>query len=84
MRAKVAVESELSNVSDYLESEGYKVIEFQHNDELQDELEDVDAIITTGMDEDFLGMHDIQTDAIVIEASGLSARDIAIMLEKRL
>ena len=84
MRAKVAVESELSNVSDYLESEGYKVIEFQHNDELQDELEDVDAIITTGMDEDFLGMHDIQTDAIVIEASGLSARDIAMMLEKRL
>ena len=84
MRAKVAVESELSHVSDYLESEGYKVIEFQHNDELQDELEDVDAIITTGMDEDFLGMHDIQTDAIVIEASGLSARDIAMMLEKRL
>jgi hypothetical protein len=84
MRAKVAVESELSNVSDYLESEGYKVIEFQHNDELQDELEDVDAIITTGMDEDFLGMHDIQSDAIVIEASGLSAREIAMMLEKRL
>jgi hypothetical protein len=84
MRAKVAVESELSNVRDYLESEGYKVIEFQHNDELQDELEDVDAIITTGMDEDFLGMHDIQTDAIVIEASGLSAREIAMMLEKRL
>jgi hypothetical protein len=84
MRAKVAVESELSHVSDYLESEGYKVIEFQHNDELQEELEDVDAIVTTGMDEDFLGMHDIQTDAIVIEASGLSARDIAIMLEKRL
>jgi hypothetical protein len=84
MRAKVAVESELSNVSEYLESEGYKVIEFQHNDELQDELEDVDAIITTGLDEDFLGMHDIQTDAIVIEASGLSAREIAMMLEKRL
>lgn len=84
MRAKVAVESELSHVSDYLESEGYKVIEFQHNDELQEELEDVDAIVTTGMDEDFLGMHDIQTDAIVIEASGLSARDIAIILEKRL
>jgi hypothetical protein len=84
MRAKVAVESELSNVSEYLESEGYKVIEFQHNDELQDELEDVDAIITTGLDEDFLGMHDIQTDAIVIEASGLSAQEIAMMLEKRL
>jgi hypothetical protein len=84
MRAKVAVESELSNVSEYLESEGYKVIEFQHNDELRDELEDVDAIITTGLDEDFLGMHDIQTDAIVIEASGLSAREIAMMLEKRL
>jgi hypothetical protein len=84
MRAKVAVESELSNVSDYLETEGYEVIEFQHNDELLDELDDADAIITTGLDEDFLGMHDIKTDAIVIEASGLSAQEIARMLEKRL
>ena len=84
MKAKVAVESDLSNVSEYLEDQGYEIIEFFHSDELSEELQNVDAIVTSGMDENLLGMHDIETNAFIIEASGLTPEEIGDMLEQRL
>lgn len=84
MKRKVAVESELSNVSDYLTRQGYNVLEFQHHQGQTGGFENVDAIITTGLDENFTGMHDIKTDALVIEASGLTPVEIGERLEERL
>lgn len=84
MKKRVAVESQLSNVSEYLERQGFDVLKFQHNDSSSGQLQSVDAIITSGMDLDFLGMHDIKTQAPVIDASGLSAQQIGDMLESRL
>ncbi|HEY8462448.1 MAG TPA: YkuS family protein [Bacillota bacterium] len=84
MKARVAVESDLTTVSEYLEDQGYEIIEFMHSDELSEELQDVDAIVTSGMDQNLLGMHDIETEAFVIEASGLTPEEIGAMLEKRL
>lgn len=83
MKARVAVESDLTNVSEYLEEQGYEIIEFMHSDDLAEELRDVEAIVTTGLDENLLGMHDIETDAFVIEASGLTPEEIGDMLEQR-
>jgi hypothetical protein len=84
MKAKVAVESDLTNVSDYLEEQGYQVIEFIHSDEIVDELQDVDAIVISGMQENLLGMEDIETEALMIEASGLTPEEIGDMLEQQL
>ncbi|MGE5557818.1 MAG: YkuS family protein [Bacillota bacterium] len=84
MKKKVAVESQLSNISEYLEDQGYEVMEFQHNEEMDELLRDVDAVVVTGMDEDYLGMHDIMTDAVVIEASGMTPEEIETELEERL
>lgn len=84
MKARIAVESDLTNVSEYLEDKGYEIIEFFHSDELSEELQNVDAIVTSGMDENLLGMHDIETDAFIIEASGLTPEEIGDMLEQRL
>lgn len=84
MKKKIAVESQLSNVSDYLTKQGYDVLEFQHNQQLSEKLKNAAAIVTTGMDENLLGMHNIVTDAVVIEASGLSPEKIGEMLNQRL
>jgi hypothetical protein len=84
MKAKVAVEADLTNVSDYLEEQGYQVIEFIHSDEIIDELQAVDAIVISGMQENLLGMEDIETEALMIEASGLTPEEIGDMLEQQL
>jgi hypothetical protein len=47
-------------------------------------LKNAAAIVTTGMDENILGMHNIATDAVVIEARGLSPEKIGEMLDERL
>jgi galactitol-specific phosphotransferase system IIB component len=84
MKAKVAVEADLPNVSNYLEEQGYQIIEFMHSDEIVEDLREVDAIIISGMQENLLGMEDVETDAIMIEASGLSPEEIGDMLEQQL
>jgi CO dehydrogenase/acetyl-CoA synthase beta subunit len=84
MKAKVAVESDLTNVSNYLEEQGYQVIEFIHSEEIADEIEDVEAIIISGMHKNLMGMEDIEAEALMIEASGLSPEEIGDMLEQQL
>jgi galactitol-specific phosphotransferase system IIB component len=84
MKAKVAVEADLTNVSDYLEEQGYQVIEFMHSEEIAEDLQEVDAIITSGMHENLLGMEDIETEALMIEANGLTPEEISDMLEQQL
>ncbi len=84
MKKKIAVESQLSNVRDYLTNQGYDVVEFQHNRELPGNLKNAAAIVTTGLDENLLGMHNIVTNAVVIEASGLSPEEIGERLNEEL
>lgn len=83
MKKRIAVESELSNVSEYLENQGYDVLEFQHNVKDQGQWQNIDAIVTTGIDQNFLSMHEIQTEAPVINASGLSPVEISQILTER-
>ncbi|TCL65947.1 uncharacterized protein UPF0180 [Hydrogenispora ethanolica] len=83
MKKKIAVESQLSNISEYLTHQGYDVLNFQHNREAGAQFANVAAVVTSGMDENFLGMHDIKTQAPVIDASGLSPQQIKEMLDER-
>lgn len=84
IKRKIAVESDLSNISAYLAGKGYDVKEFQHNQESPELFRNVDAIVASGMDQNYLGMHDIKTPAIVINASGLTPREIEEQLEIRI
>ena len=84
MRHKIAVESQLSNIKSFLADKGYDVYEFQHNAGGQNVFNGVDAVIISGMDQNYLGMHDIKTEALVIEASGMSPQQIFDSLEQRL
>lgn len=83
MKKKIAVESQLSNVKDYLAQKGYDVLEFQHNKGSKATFQGIDAVVISGMDQNYLGMHDIKTEAVVIEASGMTPQQIMDSIEQR-
>jgi len=75
---RIAIEEGLSNIEEMLKEEGYEV------QELDEAGPQADAVIVTGMDEDFAGFADTLTDGIVIDASGRQPEEILYELEKHL
>lgn len=72
----VAVEDGLDNIKEMLEDEGYRVVD------LDEQAKSVDAVVLTGMDEDLMGIADIDTEGYVIDASGRQPEEILYDLEK--
>ncbi len=67
---KVAVDGGLPQVlRETLEKEGYEVVGPYRG-------QDVDAIITTGLDNNVMNMQDVKVTAPVIDASGKTPEDI--------
>jgi hypothetical protein len=75
-RHTVAVEDGLDNIREMLEDEGYRVVE------LDEQSKNVDAIVLTGMDEDLMGIADMETEGFVVDASGRQPEEILYDLEK--
>jgi len=78
----IAVEKGLSNVSNYLKSNGYQVHEIdfgKKND--RDQIDNFDAVVLSGMNNDFVGIENTLTKAPVIIASGLRPEDIKAQIE---
>ncbi|MDR7868762.1 MAG: YkuS family protein [Sporomusaceae bacterium] len=67
----IAVEQNLSNVIDLLETEGYEVVALDNTD-----LDSVDAIVVSGADINLMNIQDTLTDVPVISAAGKSAEEI--------
>ncbi len=67
----IAVEQNLSNVIDLLETEGYEVVSLDNTD-----LDSVDAIVVSGADINLMNIQDTLTDVPVISAAGKSAEEI--------
>lgn len=67
----IAVEQNLSNVIDLLETEGYEVVALD-----QTNLDTVDAIVVSGADINLMNIQDTLTEVPVISAAGKSAQDI--------
>lgn len=66
----IALDDDLSRLRDDLVKEGFKVVDktmFDH----------ADALIVSGMQNNFMNMQDIRTDKKVIDARGKSVREIA-------
>lgn len=73
---KVAVDRGLPReLEELLEREGYQVVGPYRG-------QDVDAIVTTGMDENFLSIQDIRDTALVIDASGKTPEEILRRIEE--
>jgi hypothetical protein len=73
----IAVESTLSNICIALETEGYEVVKLE-----VEEVDDVDAIVVSGLDSNFLNMQETVTEVPVINAAGKTTQEVLEELEK--
>ena len=76
MTKTIAVEDSLTPVKQTLKSRGYNVTGIGDHK--------VDAIIVSGIDNDFIGMEDVTHNVPVINAQGKSAADVVTELEMKL
>lgn len=79
---KIGVEVGLTNVADFLKNEGFSVeILSESIDNNIPKLDGLDAIVTSGMNTDMLGISDTETKAPVISANGLTPQEIKSRIE---
>lgn len=84
MSRKIAVEQNLTPVREFLSEKGYSVDAVNIGKEFTRELEKYDAVVVTGMNKDFLGVQDVNTGAVIIDAKGLTAEQVLKEMESRL
>ena len=82
---KIGVERSLSNVREYLEKNNESAI-LLNGTEYQSKkgLNQFDAIVVSGLDSNFLGMHDTSTKVPVINAEGRTAEEVYREIKDRL
>lgn len=78
-RRVVAVATELGNVRAELEAQGFIVVDLGGTD-----LKQVDAVVVSGVSENFTGIQKVETTAPVIDASGRSAEEVASDVAERI
>lgn len=80
---KIGVEVGLTNVSDFLQKEGFSVEILSESIDVNiNKLIELDAIVTSGMDTDMLGISDTQTKSPVINANGLTPQEIKSRIDE--
>jgi len=70
----IAVEDTLTNVREFLKSNGYRVVRLAGRQE-------ADAYVVNGMDNNLMGMQDRSTKAPVIDASGKTPEQVLNSLQ---
>lgn len=78
---KIGIEKSLTNVKEYLEKNNENV---SFLNESQKGLKKYDAIVASGLDSNFLGMHDTSSKAPVINADGKTPEQIYSELQNRM
>lgn len=78
MKSRVAVEGSLTNIARDLRTQGYEVVDLNSN-----EIQNVNAVVVSGEDNNVMNMADIKTKAPVINARGMTAEQVRSEIEKR-
>lgn len=76
MNKTIAVERNLTPVIQYLSDKGCKVESIDFGSEYRKNIDKYDALVVTGMNRDFLGVHDVVSKIPVIDAKGLTAEQV--------
>ncbi|MBX5435900.1 MAG: YkuS family protein [Alicyclobacillaceae bacterium] len=69
----VALEQGLQPVKEYLERQGCRCVEL---DEAGSQALGASVMVITGVDKNFMGMQDVQTDIPVVSADGLTPEEV--------
>ncbi|ODM26069.1 hypothetical protein A7W90_07415 [Clostridium sp. Bc-iso-3] len=86
MKHRIAIEDNLRPIEEFLSEKGYEVenIDFADAEEITSLIDEFDAFVVTGLDSNMLGIDDVETDAIIIDAAGISPEQVYDELESRL
>jgi len=76
MKKRVAVEQTLKNVGTFLQQKGYEIASLDPLSESKAELHNVSAVIISGQDENMMGMQDMVTQSVVIDARGMTEEQV--------
>lgn len=80
-KGRIAVEMNLTGLREYLDQQGYEVVQLDPLSTSGVELQNCKAVVISGMDKNMLGMQDIGTGSPVIDASGKSPEQILNQLK---
>lgn len=81
----IAVQEGLTPIANYLSDAGYKVHEFSSRQKSnKDFLDGFDAVVFTGMDDNFMGIQTTNNNRPFIEARGMTPEDVKIAIEQRI
>ncbi|MDM5297727.1 YkuS family protein [Bacillus pumilus] len=76
---RIGVEPTLSDVEEQLKQKGYDVVRLDN----EQQMEQCDCYVVTGLNSNMLGISDTETKASVIQASGMTADEICQEVEQR-
>lgn len=77
LRRVIAVDDDLGYLRERLSREGYEV------KSVREGIQDVDAVVSSGLSDNVMGIQDRRTDAFIIEARGKDEEEILADLECR-
>ncbi|MFO7262583.1 MAG: hypothetical protein A6D91_08405 [Bacillaceae bacterium G1] len=78
MPKRIAVESRLTPIRQHLQQNGYEVVDLD-----SEQITECDCCVISGSDENVMGMQDIEIDAPVINAHGLTPEEVQQHIEAR-
>lgn len=82
---KIGVEKGLSNIANYLNSQGFSV-EILSDDTVinTSKYNNLDVIVTSGLNSNMLGIHDTSTKIPVINADGMTQEEVKSEIQQRI
>jgi Uncharacterised protein family (UPF0180). len=82
---KIGVEKGLSNIADYLNSQGFSVeILNEQVGSNNAKFNNLDAIVTSGLNSNMLGIHDTSTKIPVINADGMTQEEVKNIIQQKI
>lgn len=84
MKQKIAIDPHLTPIKDFLTDKGYQVESMNSSRENSGNTSNFDALIVSGIDTNFLGMHNTNTKAVVINAAGMTPEQVYHELQSKL
>lgn len=81
----IGIQKELSTIRNYLQSTGYNIYEIDTTNITSNvTLKSFDAVVVSGVNDNFMGQDDTSSKIPVINADGLTPEDIKNMLDRSL
>jgi hypothetical protein len=82
MALRVGIEPTLTSVSNFLKEKGVAVETVSPNS--VDAKTGFDAFVVTGLSNNMIGMHNTKTNAVIIDASGMTPEEVYHELQTRI